>query len=410
MWKFVVFLVLFFASCSTAIHENLVKKTTATSVSNVKRDWTIMFYMAADNNLTSEAIVDIQAIENSTFPSSTSVLCLLDNKSESATKSGLYELSKKGIKLKEYQSLNMANSKTLESYLDYSFTEYPAEKFALILWGHSSGWKSMFIDDSANDTMPINELADSIENSLMKIGKKKIDIIAFDASFTTNSETICEFKDIGDYYIGNVDLSTFSGWDYDTIFSRFDGNNKVSTVCDCFLEHENISIISIKEFETVLRYFNDLCRLLSKEIINYTTQSLFRDILLRNTTSYVSENFPSDMFINIYDFCLQIENSLEKITINTISQNHIKDITTNLKESLTQCVDNFQHGSNSNYTLPGLSVYLTSIQNGNIPTAKYDPLYNQTNTQLRFFTEATEWVPTNVKNKSFLDKVFFTHF
>jgi len=108
-----------------------------------KRNWTIMVYLAGDNNLDSAGMVDIKEMKTVGTSDQIAVLVQLD-RAGANTQTVRYCL-KKGTSLAKdaVQSLgetNMGDPKVLEDFVTWGATNYPADHYLLVLWNHGAGW------------------------------------------------------------------------------------------------------------------------------------------------------------------------------------------------------------------------------------------------------------------------------
>lgn len=417
MFKIIIFFfIAVFSSCSFDYSNHFAKKENAFSISDKKSDWTVMFYVAADNNLESEAINDINALETVDFEShNINAVCLLDRSSKhdesndnwSGTKffeitkdidgenrvivSKESELPSLGLESSKETNLNMADSSILENYLRFCYKNYPAKKYALILWGHSSGWKSLFLDTSSNAVMPLSSVKYGIQNSFGTNTIQKLDILAIDSSFSSNIETVWEFRNLSDYFISNVDVGSLDGFDYKNIFS---------------FDNTNISVIKTCNISNVQKKLNCLFSLLTNEIDSYLMQEKMRNILLYDTEAYMSTSFPTDKFLNLYDVCFQIEKNISIFSNKASILNLLQEIKKDLYDSVVLLDED-------NTSIPKISIFLTTILSGNIPSPQFDTGYVQKMNryeQIDFINDMNFWTPTDKKNLSLLDKVFLTSF
>lgn len=108
-----------------------------------KRNWTIMVYLAGDNNLDSAGVVDIKEMKTVGTTDQVAVLVQFD-RAGAKTQTVRYCL-KKGTPLAKdaVQSLgetNMGDPKVLEDFVTWGVATYPADHYLLVLWNHGAGW------------------------------------------------------------------------------------------------------------------------------------------------------------------------------------------------------------------------------------------------------------------------------
>ena len=205
--------------------------------SYTKADWTLIFYLADDYstlNLTNDIL---ELTKNEVNTKNIRLVLLYDGPEPGDSKlevldspftmnSRVIPLSNTIIDTDENGDLDMADQKTLESYLTYIKDKLPANRYALYFGSHGTG----FSYDSNDRTDSYNYLSglavendgntwDSkmltiteIANATLNTGG--IDLVTFDACNIGNIETIYEFNGAADYVIASPELIPGPGNDY----------------------------------------------------------------------------------------------------------------------------------------------------------------------------------------------------
>jgi hypothetical protein len=112
-------------------------------------NWTILVYAAGDNDLSSEAFKDMREMEKyGSKEGEVEIIVLVDSLKEQAK---LYKIIKDekwdrftpiiSVPIKELGEINMGEASTLIEFIEDGILDYPADKYALIIWNHGSGWK-----------------------------------------------------------------------------------------------------------------------------------------------------------------------------------------------------------------------------------------------------------------------------
>ena len=107
-----------------------------------KAKWTVMVYMAGDNNLDGAALRDIEEMAQVGTTKDVNILVQLDRLEDKKTrrflitKGGGYDRDC----VETFGETNTGDPKILEDFLAWSIERYPAERYFLILWNHGSGW------------------------------------------------------------------------------------------------------------------------------------------------------------------------------------------------------------------------------------------------------------------------------
>ena len=190
-----------------------------------KTEWTVLIYMAGDNNLSESAIVDIEEMEVVGSSGKIKVIVQVDYVSEGAERL----LVKKGSSkiLQSLGEVNMADGGTLTDFISWATGRYPADRTALILWSHGNGHQKA-------DLGPIHEWplrspygilqddTDGIGCCLSNLDVREaieqsgfqFDLLGFDASMMGEIETAYEFRNVADVLVFSQETGQDNGWNY----------------------------------------------------------------------------------------------------------------------------------------------------------------------------------------------------
>jgi len=202
-------------------------------------EWTIMVYVDGDNNLEDAAWDDLGEMETVGSISGVNVVVQLDDWRDYETWRYIISGVDEGIDKPYYpddivQTLdeqNMADPDVLTDFINWAITNYPAEKYMLVLWNHGSGWRKRFpfaprgvIWDDTNDEdfLTMAELLQALDGA-----EQKIDIVSFDACLMGMVEvayTLSQLNYPPDYMVGSEETEPGNGWPYDDILSELKTN------------------------------------------------------------------------------------------------------------------------------------------------------------------------------------------
>jgi hypothetical protein len=196
----------------------------------VTKNWTFMLYFCADtrdkyvygpdNSGNALAAVMLRTIDSlyksvyggpflqSGFQTNLNVIALYDHPYYSGHPKGngkLYELQHGSlITLAEYGDTNMGDSQTLEDFITYCKTNYPANNYALLLSDHGRGYAGFCYDYHAphpywqyalGDCLTVDELDTAIENS------GGLDVLVFDTCLAGSFEVMWQLADDVHYVV-----------------------------------------------------------------------------------------------------------------------------------------------------------------------------------------------------------------
>ncbi len=207
-----------------------------------EREWNYLIYMAADNNLETAAIDDMNELERIGSSDRVNVLVLFDRAPGYNSSNGdwtttrLYRVTKdRDLKtinstlLKDYGELNMADPVTLTNFLNYAETHYPAKRTLLTLWNHGSGIYPRSATPDGSPAPVTRGIAEDITTDFNKnvlytdeialalkpfVEKKKIEILNTDACLMQMFEVAWELMDSAHYLVGAQTLIPNAGNNY----------------------------------------------------------------------------------------------------------------------------------------------------------------------------------------------------
>ena len=125
-----------------------------------------------------------------------------------------------GNEIMSIGEVNMGDPDTLVSFAEWAASNYPAEKYALIISSHGKGWSGCSWDaTSGNDNLNLSEMRSALGDISAFIGRP-LDIMGFDACFMGMTEVAYEVHDYASVMVASEDAVPSSGWPYDAIFTQ----------------------------------------------------------------------------------------------------------------------------------------------------------------------------------------------
>ncbi len=116
---------------------------------------------------------------------------------------------------------SMVDPDTLADFIQFSASEFPADRYMLILWDHGGGSLTAFGYDELfpGDSMSLDEI-----DQALKAGGVKFDMIGFDACLMATLETALVAGQYGDYLIASEAVEPGTGWYYTNWLSALSDN------------------------------------------------------------------------------------------------------------------------------------------------------------------------------------------
>lgn len=135
--------------------------------------------------------------------------------------------------------LDITDPDTLEDFISYCNTNYPADRNMLIFWNHGSGAVYGFGYDEHVDDYYAALTLDEIQTAIRNTGVK-FEMIGFDACLMGGLETACALADSADYLIASEDFESGRGWEYQNWLTVLGTNSSTPM--------EDLSVIIIDDF------------------------------------------------------------------------------------------------------------------------------------------------------------------
>jgi hypothetical protein len=210
-----------------------------------------MVYMAGDNNLDGAALRDIAEMAKAGSTKDVHILVQLDRIEDQKTRR--FRITPGGGFKKDcietFSETNTGDPQVLYSFCQWALEDYPADRYALILWNHGSGWwedakgrsagsadrrlrqplfrhtfpqahRSICYDDtSGGDALDNRELRVVLAGICALLGRK-IDLLGMDACLMNMVEVAYQLRDSVQVIVGSEIEEPFDGWPYAEILSR----------------------------------------------------------------------------------------------------------------------------------------------------------------------------------------------
>jgi len=419
--------------------------------SSEKRKWTFIVYMAADNDLEAASIADFNEIEAVSYGAAPiSILVLLDRNNGYDMTNGnwsdtrLFEIKpdpngmtpafyssridcpELGLSKDSETELNTADPQVLSSLIDFAKRVYPAEQYALFIWGHGTGWRGGVNNNSLPE--PVKAVAfDDTQGQYMSLSSfgravagKDLSVIAFDTCYGALLEVAYQIRNDADLLVGSEGEILSTGWDYTALFSDFlskqslSSSNLGNAIQNQFSNHyaslnnATISQIQLSQVKNLFLSFNNFSGAVAEAIAAEQARNTVLNQILHNVESYFFTSFPSDMYIDIFDFTKKISAIKESLTSNPERQGIISDAAGNLEKALDLAVPSSWA---KNGTTKKIGIHFIPLQGIAVPAATHELAYFRGSMSIdksAFVEDSEHWVPNAVpKNSSLLDKLFY---
>jgi hypothetical protein len=227
-----------------------------------KAAWTVLVYLAGDNNLDQSGVGDLLEMKKAGSTPRVAVVAEFDRGSGRGAKR--YRLRKGGTLAADAVAslgrLNTGDPKNLLDFVRWGVKTCPAERYALVLWNHGQGWddtdiyaderhrrlrplargrvrralfrppvrrmlrgairkyecRAILLDDDAKDFLDNVELKRVLAASAEAAGGK-LDVLGMDACLMSMAEVGYQIRESAAFTVGSEQTEPGDGWPYDRI-------------------------------------------------------------------------------------------------------------------------------------------------------------------------------------------------
>ena len=194
-------------------------------------DWTFIVYLDGDNDLEQFALADMNELEQVGSTDRVNLVVQLDRASGQDTGDGDWTGARRYLAqqdndqnaisspvVQDLGDVNMGDPQSLTDFATWAMQNYPARRYALVVWDHGGGWPIVAIDeDSGNDGVTLPELNQSLAAITAANGGSKLDIVGFDACLMGMYEVGVEVAPYADELVASEETIPADGWDYAAI-------------------------------------------------------------------------------------------------------------------------------------------------------------------------------------------------
>jgi Clostripain family len=124
-----------------------------------EKQWTVMVYLAGDNNLDSAGVMDLKEMKKVGSTDQMNVIAQFDRQG-SDTNTSRYYIRKGGTLAKDVVGnlgeTNTGDPRVLEDFIQWGVENYPAQHYLLVVWNHGNGWNDENVYRMAKSTLKLN--------------------------------------------------------------------------------------------------------------------------------------------------------------------------------------------------------------------------------------------------------------
>lgn len=221
----------------TSVSSNARAKRTVIK-GNGKDTVTIMVYMCGADleSRSGMASKDIQEMLKADLGNNINLLIYTggarqwQNNVVSSTTNQIYQIKngKLNLLVDNVGNLPMTKPDTLSSYIKWSATNYPADRFELIFWNHGGGSTGGYGYDEKFASAGSMSLAGI--NTALKDGGVTFDFVGFDTCLMATVENALVVSNYADYLVASEETEPGIGWYYTDWLTAFGKNTSMDTL------------------------------------------------------------------------------------------------------------------------------------------------------------------------------------
>lgn len=284
------------------VYDSEISESSETRAIINKKSWTIMIYIAADNDLNYFAWKNLKQMELIGSNENINIIVQLNTPGNNTTKRYIVKKGKR-ILMQEQKNIqekfNSGSYHTLINFAAWAAHDFPADNYALILWNHGTGAidphfgrsinpadlfylnptnnkfeidrgisyvtliyneiyrniktdgkRGICFDDTFKSYISNRDLEAALSEIVSKVfNGKKLSLIGFDACLMSMVEVSSICKNYTEFFIGSQELEYGAGWKYDEVLEPF---NKQTLTPKEFAQH-----IVVSYEKAYQKYIND---------------------------------------------------------------------------------------------------------------------------------------------------------
>jgi hypothetical protein len=254
-----------------------------------KKRWSLLAYIAGDNNLSDAGLEDIRELCAVGASDQVHVGVEIDTYGE-YTGSLRYEIGEPDWEGQAHRTVierlpekDTGDPETLRSFLSWGLRRFPANSYLVVVWNHGTGFRSVRRDigyDDFGSSLDMPEIGGAFRKA--GIGPdNRIAVLGFDACLMNMVEIAHHFKDQVEYIVGSQQTEPGEGWPYDEVLkaarqgpSRGDLAKEIVRLYITSYKQKGIfdvtqSAIDCSKTEPVIDALSDLGHLLGERIDAY---------------------------------------------------------------------------------------------------------------------------------------------
>lgn len=202
-------------------------------------EWTYIVYMDGDNNLEEAAIYDFLEMERVGSTENVKIVMQFDRSSGYYSGEGDWSGARRFLlqrgdgnsivsqPVQDLGETDMSSPETLYDFASWAIDNYPAQKYALVLWNHGGGWTGLLHDEGADKGMFLPEMKQALDRIKGKLGRK-LDVLVFDMCLMAQYDVALDVEPDASYMVGSEETVPGYSFDYSQVLGTLSSNPQMS--------------------------------------------------------------------------------------------------------------------------------------------------------------------------------------
>lgn len=210
------------------------------------KEWTFLLYLNGNNNLDSFGKMNLNQMEAVGSTDSVNLVAQWASLENGDVRRILVQKDTDPDNVtspvvQNMGSVDMGSDKSLEDFIHWGVTTYPAKHYFVAVWDHGSGWHARINDvlagtihptdiswdDNTGHSITTKQLG-AVMGRVSKWLGRKIDIYGSDACLMGMAEVAGEMKDSVAYFVGSQEVEPGAGWPYTDFLGPLAANPHMS--------------------------------------------------------------------------------------------------------------------------------------------------------------------------------------
>ena len=282
-------------------------------------EWTLLIYIAGDNNLEESGIIDVNEMEMVGSSKDVNVVVEMDRSNRYHTGHDNWSGARRyyitegyndeidSVLLDDLGPIDSGDPETFVDFFTWGAHSFPSEKVALIFWNHGWSWslthrsqstKGIMDDENSGNDISVaeGELAYILESFTQRTDQH-INLVGMDACTMMSWEVATEIAPWADTFVASQDYVSWDGWNYHDTLRDLQDNPAMNSldlgeaIAERFWQTGDLSISILDLYQ--MNAFNSALNNFTNSVL-YDEPLIDLDAAARQSYSYDGSDYGID--------------------------------------------------------------------------------------------------------------------